>query len=104
MVWFDCGGYRDYVDFLELYWPLVKPSGGLVVLHNTLNNLHLSHVVKEKKLEQATSRFQEYELLSILEPQKFRQNSVTVLRRTSECKDDFELSDRLQQDLLGDFL
>ena len=32
-VWFDCGGPAEYVRFLEEYWPLINPDGGILVLH-----------------------------------------------------------------------
>jgi hypothetical protein len=102
LAWFDCGGYNEYGDFLEEYWDLVRPDGGLVVLHATLGNPFLSHVVKDLKLRQAAGRDQEFEILSLLEPHKFHQHSVTLVRRTVAYREDFETARRAFTDLNSD--
>ncbi|MBV9036791.1 MAG: class I SAM-dependent methyltransferase [Acidobacteriaceae bacterium] len=84
LVWFDCGGYREYTDFLQSGWDIVDADGGLLVLHYTLTNLEIGSVIKDLKLLQATGALREFELLSILEPHKFAQNSYTILRRISQ--------------------
>ncbi len=82
-VWFDCGGLQEYVDFLGEYWNLVNSNGGIIVLHSTLTNMALSGVIANLKLKQATDAFNKYELLSLLEPHKLIQNSLTMIRMTS---------------------
>jgi predicted O-methyltransferase YrrM len=83
LVWFDCGGYEEYVDFLRDYWDLVNPAGGLLVMHSTLTNVAIRELVANLKLRQATTEFHDFELLSLLEPHKLEQNSVTMIRMTS---------------------
>ncbi len=85
-VWFDCGGLREYEDFVDEYWKLVNPKGGIIVFHSTLTNLDLKVFLQKIKLRQATSDFLNFELLSLLEPHKQIQNSVTMIRMISEVK------------------
>jgi hypothetical protein len=94
LAWMDCGGYPEYRAFLDEYWEVISPDGGLIVLHYTVNNPLLAHIVKDLKLRQATTDFGKFELLSLLEPHKYRQNSCTILRRISGCVEDFEQSTR----------
>jgi predicted O-methyltransferase YrrM len=83
LVWFDCGSLDEYTDFLEEYWGLINPDGGFLVLHSTLTNLQIRYVVQGLKLKQATEQFNRFELLSLLEPHKWRQNSLTMIRMLS---------------------
>jgi hypothetical protein len=78
--WFDCGGFYHYAAFLSEYWPLINPKNGLILLHSTLTNVNLRPIVLDLKLKQATDHFNKFELLSLLEPHKYRQNSVTMIR------------------------
>ena len=39
LVWFDCGGVPEYVDFLDEFWPLINADGGLLLLHFTLSDV-----------------------------------------------------------------
>jgi predicted O-methyltransferase YrrM len=79
-VWFDCGAYEQYRAFLCEYWDLINPNGGLLILHSTLTNFQLRSIVVDLKLKQATDHFNKFEMLSLLEPHKWRQNSVTLIR------------------------
>jgi hypothetical protein len=78
-VWFDCGSFPHYTAFLSEYWSLINPRHGLLLLHSTLTNVQLRPIVLDLKLRQATDSFNQFELLSFLEPQKWRQNSVTIV-------------------------
>jgi predicted O-methyltransferase YrrM len=82
-VWFDCGGFQEYTDFLAEYWSIINPQGGLLLLHSTLTNLQIRSIVQDLKLKQATDHFNKFEMLSLLEPHKRRQNSVTMIRMLS---------------------
>lgn len=85
-VWFDCGGLEEYVDFVGEYWDLINPDGGIVVFHSTKTNLSLhlfERHLHERHLRDAGKTF---ELLSLLEPHKQIQNSVTLLRMTSAAR------------------
>ena len=52
-------------------------------MHSTLTNLEIVNFVKTIKLSQATTDFHNMELLSLLEPHKIAQNSVTLIRKMS---------------------
>jgi predicted O-methyltransferase YrrM len=79
-VWFDCGAYNEYRDFVEEYWNLINPNGGLLILHSTLTNFQIRSIVSDLKLRQATDDFNKFEMCSLLEPHKWRQNSMTLIR------------------------
>lgn len=80
LLWLDCGDLNAYQIFLKEYFPLVNKSGGIVLIHSLLTNLHGQFFLKQLKLSQATNQFNDFELISLLEPNKTRQNSVTMLR------------------------
>lgn len=103
MVWFDCGGLPEYVDFIEEYWPLISPDHGLLLLHFTYWKLSFQRdgveeaklisgpIVNEIKRQQLKAGMDgAFEVLSLVEPHKLRQGSVTLVRRlpwTSMCRD-----------------
>lgn len=95
-VWFDCGGPRDYVDFIGEYWPLINADHGMLVLHftywtvemrrggETLPAMISSPIIDEIKRQQAAGGIAaRFEMLSLLEPHKSRQGSVTLVRKLS---------------------
>jgi predicted O-methyltransferase YrrM len=82
MVWFDCGTIEYFQHFRRAYWPLVSRNGGLILIHSLATNFHGQMFLSELKLEQATKSFSEFELLTLIEPHKRRQNSVTLIRLT----------------------
>lgn len=86
-IWFDCGGHREYRDFLDEYWPLLDGNGGTLLLHYTLTNLSMGSVIKDLKIRQATTGFEDFELLSLREPHKMMQNSVSLIRKTTHFRD-----------------
>jgi predicted O-methyltransferase YrrM len=82
MVWFDCGTIEYFQHFRRAYWPLVSRNGGLILIHSLATNFHGQMFLAELKLEQATTSFAEFELMTLIEPHKRRQNSVTLIRLT----------------------
>ena len=93
-VWFDCGGPEEYRDFFAEYWPLVNPNHGLVALHFTYWSLPMEYQGRRGQAMQPSAILNElkrqqidagadagFEVLSLLEPHKHRQGSVTLLRR-----------------------
>ena len=82
MVWFDCGTIEYFQHFKRAYWPLVSRNGGLILIHSLATNFHGQMFLSELKLEQATKSFTEFELMTLIEPHKTRQNSVTMIRLT----------------------
>ncbi len=101
-VWFDCGGPPEYVDFLNEYWPLINQDHGLLLLHYTYWNLTVNFegvdhtkaicgsIANEIKRQQMAAGFDaRFEVLSLMEPHKTRQGSVTMVRKlagTSMCR------------------
>lgn len=88
-VWFDCGGPPEYADFLRLFWDLIDPEGGVLALHFT-HGLGRTGGEDPPRLELMPGRVlahiraqidRNVELLSLVEPHKHRQGSVTLLRR-----------------------
>ena len=79
LLWFD--GF-DAATFWK-FWPRVAADGGMCVLHSTLNNHANYRFLSELKLQQATRSFGEFELISLLEPHKWQQNSCTLIRKIS---------------------
>jgi predicted O-methyltransferase YrrM len=53
MIWFDCGGMKEYFFCFNNYWQFVNPNGGLLLMHSTLTNLEINTLVKSIKLTQA---------------------------------------------------
>jgi predicted O-methyltransferase YrrM len=85
------------LDFIESWWPLVSGDGGIVVLHYLLTYPEGRAILDYLKSIQETSS-SELELLSLREPHKTEQNSVTVLRKTSEYIDPDYSAEAVQSD------
>jgi predicted O-methyltransferase YrrM len=72
----------DCLYFFEHFWELINPDGGLVVMHYLMTypegEAILDYIAETQRLRPG-----EFEVLNLLESQKLRQNSMTVLRRTS---------------------
>ena len=83
LAWFDCGGYAEYRDFLDLYWDRVRADGGMLVMHYTLTVPNHERVLAELESRRQTGSWGQFEMLSLLEPHKLMQNSVTLIRRTA---------------------
>jgi hypothetical protein len=81
LAWFDCGGYREYQDFLDLCWDLVEPDGGLLVLHYTVTVPSHERALAELTASGERGERGRFEVLSLLEPHKLMQNSCTLVRR-----------------------
>jgi predicted O-methyltransferase YrrM len=68
--------------FFDHYWDLINPDGGLVAMHYLLTYPEGEAVLRYlRKFQQANPG--ELEVVSLLEPHKLMQNSITLLRRTS---------------------
>jgi len=81
--WLDCGGLPNYLAFQGEYWKLIDPNGGLLLIHSLITNLQGQLYLGQLKLAQATTSFHAFEILSLLEPHKAVQNSVTMVRMTA---------------------
>jgi Methyltransferase domain len=87
LMWLDAGNYFSYLDYARNLFPFVNPDGGHILIHSTETNLEAKAFVRALKLRQATVDFNNYELIGLLEPHKFRQNSVMIIRVTSGLVD-----------------
>lgn len=86
MIWFDAKGTEGTLaDFLVEYWSLLRADGGLLLVHFTSGwqgrdtpwRIDVHKLVLELKL----AKPDHLERISLVEPHKFRQGAVTVLRR-----------------------
>ena len=72
----------ECLDFFENFWDLINPDGGLVVMHYLMTypegEAILEYIADSQRL-----RAGEFEVLTLLESQKLRQNSLTVIRKTA---------------------
>jgi len=113
LVWFDCGGPEEYIAFLREYWSQCS-SQCLVALHFTYQwqevvtgkdrqtgtdiALAPGAVLTEIKRQHVQAGVDaHFEILSVVEPHKTRQGSVTLLRRQ------FDLQAAAPQSLDGTF-
>ncbi|MBK8975760.1 MAG: class I SAM-dependent methyltransferase [Planctomycetes bacterium] len=92
LVWFDCGGLPDAIRFLNACWPRVAQQHGTVLLHYThfryvhrapggeRETMLIDPLVSELKKRQALPGAR-FEVMSLLEPNKVHQSSVTMLRK-----------------------
>lgn len=97
-VWFDCGGAEEYIQFLEEYWPLINCEHGILILHSTYWYADLAEegeasqfthflnpIANEIKRQQLKAGHDaEFEVLSLLEPHKSRQGSITMVRKLND--------------------
>jgi hypothetical protein len=84
MVWFDCGHIENFQHFRNHFWPLVNKNGGLILMHSLATNFHGQMFLAELKLDQATNSFKEFEMMTLMEPHKLMQNSITCIRLTGD--------------------
>ena len=103
LAWFDCGGVNEYADFIEEYWPLINEDHGNLILHYTYWPFPdekgdwsskrmligpLVNEIRKQQLESGTAG--KYEVVSLLEPHKYQQGSLTMIRKlapASMCRD-----------------
>jgi Methyltransferase domain len=93
-IWFDCGAATNAgVTFLNEYWPLVNADGGLVAFHSMYVPLHSAETGRggirvpsallneiRKQLADA-GRQRDFEILSLVEPHKWIQGDVTIIKK-----------------------
>ena len=80
----DLGAANRVEGFMEAWWPRVRPEGGMVMVHSTLTNA-LSRGWLERMREKGRSEpappYGAFETISLLEPHKMFQNSVTLFQK-----------------------
>ena len=74
LVWFDCGGWEQYKFFAENYWNMIKEYA---LFHFTYFKGETN--TNWEIVNQLPATFR----MDIVEPHKFRQGSITMLRRTN---------------------
>lgn len=79
LVWFDCGGELEYKQFIEEYWDLCSEY---IIFHYTYHNkkpnsLYYSIMNNIKEL---------HENISIIEPHKYRQGSITIIKKIKKLQ------------------
>lgn len=95
LVWIDCGHQLDYAELCNRFWPKLQPDGGLLGMHYTHVDVPVDtgegapqrvvvagpwvNAVKRQLADAGPAA--RFELLSLVEPHKARQGSVTLLRR-----------------------
>ena len=92
------GDRLDEVLLNKGYWDLVDPNGGLVLVHSTLTNAAsrdwlarmaqlsaggdtTASAAAEAPTSALAQGYGPFEIMSLMEPHKMRQNSVTMIRR-----------------------
>jgi predicted O-methyltransferase YrrM len=99
--WIDCGHQIDYAGIVNAVWPRLEVDGGLLAIHSSYVPFEVAPgggevitsgpVANEMKRQLLISGLDaRFELLSLIEPHKRRQSSVTLLRRVDEgdtCRD-----------------
>jgi hypothetical protein len=93
-LWLDCGHQLDYPNLMNKFWPVLREDNGLCAVHYTYVDIDLHYDgtrrnviiggaplnAMRRQLFGLDSRAR-FELLSIVEPYKRRQGSVTLLRK-----------------------
>jgi predicted O-methyltransferase YrrM len=80
LAWVDAW---ECLYFFDTFWELMSPDGGLLVMHYLMTYPEGEAILRYiAKVQQA--RPGELELVNLLEPHKLTQNSLTIVRRTSD--------------------
>eukprot|EP00698_Gefionella_okellyi_P011672 TRINITY_DN3094_c0_g1_i1.p1 TRINITY_DN3094_c0_g1~~TRINITY_DN3094_c0_g1_i1.p1 ORF type:complete len:363 (+),score=43.72 TRINITY_DN3094_c0_g1_i1:42-1091(+) len=94
LLWVDLGAGSRIGPFVEAWWPRISAAGGMLAVHSTLTNS-----LTRSWLEQMRSRSRQsvpdplygvFETMSLLEPHKLFQNSVSVFKRRGDGLTDYE--------------
>jgi predicted O-methyltransferase YrrM len=85
MLWIDLGAAHRIEGFFEAWWPRVRAEGGMVIVHSTLTNaLSRGWLERMRDLARAPDTknpYGRFETMSLLEPHKMFQNSVTMFQK-----------------------
>mmetsp|Transcript_9056 Transcript_9056/g.14726 ORF Transcript_9056/g.14726 Transcript_9056/m.14726 type:complete len:373 (-) Transcript_9056:912-2030(-) len=92
-LWIDLGAGHRIDAFFEAWFPRVCPDGGIIAVHSTLTNAitrnwleklraYCRNSMEDKaEYERMKSIFGRLETLSILEPMKLFQNSISIFKK-----------------------
>ncbi len=82
LIWCDLGGLNNYLNQREILFPLLSDKvGSYIIFHSTLSNVHGLAFLNHLKLSIYQGQLPGFELVSLFEPQKKRQNSCTIIRK-----------------------
>ncbi|WP_434628068.1 class I SAM-dependent methyltransferase [Chromobacterium sp. CV08] len=97
-MWMDCGHQLDYAPMLNRFWPLLDDDGGLLAMHYTYVDIDTEdehgrkhklmmpgpfiNAVRQQLLQAGLQA--NFETLSLIEPHKCRQGSVSLLRKLDD--------------------
>ena len=81
LIWCDLGGLEHYLVYQDLLLPMIANRGGYIIFPSTLSNVHGLAFLSQLKLKLNSGMLPNFELISLFEPQKKRQNSCTILRK-----------------------
>ena len=108
-IWFDCGGPLEYQDFINEYWTIVE-NDGYLLFHFTFSytfeildfeknpknkmskmteNKNYSFIydkIKNDLYLHLNKKKMKYEVLSIVEPHKQRQSSITIVKKLPQSR------------------
>ena len=83
LIWCDLGGLDHYLVQQELLFPLLSDRmGSYIIFHSTLSNVHGMAFLNQLKLSIQQGHLQGFELISLFEPNKMRQNSCTIISKS----------------------
>lgn len=85
VIWLDVPvSVRNVMSLLSgPHWKLLNPNGGLLIIHDMLTHEGGQMLVKEFFKADQQKRFNEFEFVGLLEPQRIVQNSFIMIRKIS---------------------
>jgi hypothetical protein len=76
-------GVKELISLMEgAYWNCLRPDGGLLVIHDMLTTRGGQGLIDAVKKQQKGSRFNDFELVGLLEPQRLMQGDFILIRKT----------------------
>ncbi|CAM9709878.1 unnamed protein product [Chrysoparadoxa australica] len=91
LLWLDFGAGSRTEEVLDLYWKKVSGAGGYLAFHSTLTNQRTRNWVESMRRagsgddsaesQRLRDKYGNFEMVSLLEPHKTFQNSVTLLQK-----------------------
>lgn len=83
LIWCDLGGLEHYLVQKEILFPMLSDHmGSYIIFHSTLSNVHGLAFLNHLKLAIFEGQLPGFEIISLFEPHKMRQNSCTIIRKS----------------------
>lgn len=80
-VWVDVGSGLEYKNVFDKIFPKMNPAG-IIAFHSVATNISSRLFLSEMKLKSKIS--DEFEMLTLLEPHKKKQNSIVVFKKNCD--------------------